>query len=235
METTFRHIGVIHSCYTEKFGIPRQPGLVTESYAEVEILPPYNREEAFRELDRFSHIWIVFVMHAIPSGEWKPCVRPPRLGGNQRVGVFASRSGFRPNPIGLSAVGLKEIIQKNEDIRLVVTGGDFLDQTPVLDIKPYLPYADLISAAVGGFAPEAPAAEMDIRFSPQAQTACREKEASGYPGLSRLIVQTLSLDPRPAYYAVAPVRKTFGMKLYRLDIKWEIRDNHILVTAIENG
>ena len=235
METALRHIGVIHSCYTEKFGIPRQPGLVAESTAEVEIFSPYNREEAFRELDGFSHIWIVFFMHAIAPDEWKPCVRPPRLGGNQRIGVFASRSGFRPNPIGLSAVKLEQIIRKNNGIKIVVTGGDFLDQTPVLDLKPYLPYADRIPAAVGGFASEAPEAKMDIRFSQQAQAACREKESGGYPGLSRLIVQTLSLDPRPAYYAASPARKRFGMKLYRFDIKWEVRDSHILITAIENG
>ena len=181
MNTCFQHIGIIHSCFTEKFGIPRQSGLVSEAPAEVEIVAPYNREEAFRGLETFSHIWILFVFHGLKAKNWKPCVRPPRLGGNQRIGVFATRSGFRPNRIGLSSVALMNITYENSRITLSVKGGDFLDQTPVLDIKPYLPYADIIPSAVGGFAAEAPPSTTAIEFSPQARATCREKETTGLP------------------------------------------------------
>jgi tRNA-Thr(GGU) m(6)t(6)A37 methyltransferase TsaA len=234
MDSTFQHIGIIHSCFTEKFGIPRQAGLVPEAHAEVEIFPPFNREEAFRRLETFSHIWVLFVFHAIKEKHWKPCVRPPRLGGNQKIGVFATRSGFRPNRIGLSAVKLKTITKEASSIKLTIKGGDFLDQTPVIDIKPYLPYADIIPTATGGFASKAPESKMNIEFSPQARSTCIEKENNGHPDLYTLIVQTLMGDPRPAYYARKPIRKTFGVKLYDLDIKWELKDDHIIVTAIDS-
>ncbi|RPJ82765.1 MAG: tRNA (N6-threonylcarbamoyladenosine(37)-N6)-methyltransferase TrmO [Deltaproteobacteria bacterium] len=234
MDATFQQIGIIHSCFTEKFGIPRQSGLIPEAHAELEIFPPYNREEAFRRLETFSHIWILFIFHAIKTKEWKPCVRPPRLGGNQKIGVFASRSGFRPNRIGLSAVKLLAITKGDSCIKLMIQGGDFLDQTPVLDIKPYLPYADAIPSATGGFATERPKTKMKIEFSSKARSSCIEKEKQGYPGLCELIVQTLSSDPRPAYHSQRPLRKKFGVKLYHFNIKWEIMDDHILVSEIED-
>ena len=234
MDSTFQHIGIIHSCFTEKFGIPRQSGLVPEAHAEVEIFPPYNREEAFRRLETFSHIWILFVFHAIKTKEWKPCVRPPRLGGNQKIGVFASRSGFRPNRIGLSAVKLLTIAKGDSGIKLMIQGGDFLDQTPVLDIKPYLPYADAIPSATGGFAAERPKTKIKIEFSSKARSTCIEQEKQGYPSLHELIVQTLSSDPRPAYHSQKPLRKKFGVKLYHFNIRCEIMDDHILVSEIEN-
>ncbi len=234
MDSTFQHIGIIHSCFTEKFGIPRQSGLVPEAHAEVEIFPPYNREEAFRRLETFSHIWILFIFHAIKTKEWKPCVRPPRLGGNQKIGVFASRSGFRPNRIGLSAVKLLTIAKGDSGIKLMIQGGDFLDQTPVLDIKPYLPYADAIPSATGGFAAERPKTKIKIEFSSKARSTCIEQEKQGYPSLHELIVQTLSSDPRPAYHSQKPLRKKFGVKLYHFNIRCEIMDDHILVSEIEN-
>ena len=138
METdfTFHPIGVIRSCFTEKFGIPRQPGLVPAARATLEVFSPYDRDEAFRNLDEFSHLWVIFVFHGIPAGKWRPTVRPPRLGGNRRTGVFATRSGFRPNPIGMSAVSLEGIRRHNGKLLLELSGIDLLDRTPVLDIKP---------------------------------------------------------------------------------------------------
>ena len=130
----FSPIGFIHSCYKEKFGIPRQPALV-KIPATIEIETTYSHEDAFRELETFSHIWVIFVFHAIKN-KWKNMVRPPRLGGNKRVGVFASRSMFRPNPVGLSVVELESIERKDNKIILNIIGGDFFDLTPVLDIKP---------------------------------------------------------------------------------------------------
>ena len=135
-------IGVIHSCYREKFGIPRQPGLVSEQTATLELLPPQNRPEAVKRLEGFSHIWVSFIFHSVPLGKWPPTVRPPRLGGNERVGVFASRSTHRPNPLGLSVVKLARIEVSEAGVKLHLIGADLLDGTPVVDIKPYIPGYD---------------------------------------------------------------------------------------------
>ena len=166
-DLVFHPIGIVHSCFTEKFGIPRQAGLVPAARATLEILPPFDQKEAFRGLDDFSHLWIVFVFHGIVAGKWQPTVRPPRLGGNTRVGVFASRSGFRPNPIGISSVVLESVRRDHGKLLLDVAGIDMLDQTPVLDIKPYLPYADSIPDANGGYASDPPRPSISIEFSNQ--------------------------------------------------------------------
>ena len=233
MKLKFQPIGIIHSCYKEKFGIPRQAGLIPEAEAEIEIFSPYNREEAFRGLEEFSHIWILFIFHAIRQNGWKSTVRPPRLGGSRRIGVFTTRSGFRPNRIGLSAVKLEHIAKEKETLVLKITGGDFLDDTPILDIKPYLPYADSISEAFGGFASESPPKRNTVTFSPDALSACLVKEKEGLPKLRRLIVQILANDPRPAYFSNKPSRNKFGFKLYDFDVKWEIKGERIHVTGIE--
>ena len=131
-EYAFRPIGVVYSCFKEKFGIPLQPGLAPDARAELELLPPCNRSEAVRSLSRFSHVWILFVFHVASLGNaGKITVRPPRLGSNQRVGVFATRSSFRPNPIGPSVVRLKSILQKKSRLFLLLDGVDLLDGTPV--------------------------------------------------------------------------------------------------------
>ena len=123
----FHPIGIVQSCFTEKFGIPRQPGLVPAARATLEILPPFDQNDAFRGLDDFSHLWIVFVFHGIDVGKWQSTVRPPRLGGNTRVGVFATRSGFRPNPIGISSVVLESIRRDHGKMVLELSGIDILD------------------------------------------------------------------------------------------------------------
>jgi tRNA-Thr(GGU) m(6)t(6)A37 methyltransferase TsaA len=232
MTLTFEPIGTIHSCFKEKFGIPRQPGLVPEATASLEIHAPYNREEAFRGLAHFSHIWILFLFHGLPRGPWRPTVRPPRLGGNQRMGVFATRSGFRPNPIGLSAVRLDGLSREAGTLVLRIAGVDFLDQTPVLDIKPYLPYSDSLPAASGGFAQMPPPRQVRVVFSPAAEAACR-RLASCLPQLKALVTGILQNDPRPGYYREKPVKRRFGMRLYDLDIQWEWDDDTATVLAIE--
>ena len=163
---TFHPIGVIRSCFTEKFGIPRQPGLVPAARATLEVFSPYDHDEAFRDLDEFSHLWVLFVFHGIPAAKWRPTVCPPRLGGNRRTGVFATRSGFRPNPIGMSAVSLEGIRRQNGKLLLEMSGVDLLDRTPVLDIKPYLPYADALSGAFGGFADRPPEGNLPVAWCP---------------------------------------------------------------------
>lgn len=229
---TFRPIGTIHSCFPEKFGIPRQPGLAPEAPAVLEIHRPYQNHEAFRDLELFSHIWILFVFHRCLRAEWKATVRPPRLGGNRRVGVFASRSGFRPNPIGQSAVELISIEKSPGKIALHLKGIDLLDGTPVLDIKPYLPYADSLPQARHGFAPGPPPKAMPVRFSEATARTCRSLAAQSYPCLERLIVDLLALDPRPGY-APASEKRSFGMRLWDLNIKFQVHDDHIEVTSIE--
>lgn len=227
----FNQIGIIHSCFKEKFGIPRQPGLVTEAKATLELLPPYNRAEAVRGLEEFSHIWVTFVFHACLTAEWKPTVRPPRLGGNKRLGVFATRSTHRPNPIGLSVVKLDNISLENGKVVLNLSGVDLLDGTPVLDIKPYLPYADMVDDATGGFAPDAPQIKFDVQFSEQARQLCHQIKTAEID-LQTLIAQLLSHDPRPAYYGEDEARKRFGMRLLDYDVKWEIEGMNALVTEI---
>lgn len=228
---TFTPIGRIHSCFTEKFGIPRQPGLVPEAGAALEILPPFRRIEAFRELDRFSHIWIIFVFHQCPQGTWNPTVRPPRLGGNKRVGVFASRSGFRPNPIGQSVVELTGIRKGAKELWLDLKGIDLLDGTPVLDIKPYIDYADHVQNARCAYAHHPPTG-MEVTFSTRAREACRRFEGPAYPQLESLITGLIAQDPRPAYKEGRP-EETFGMRLWDLNIRFRVAGGSAEVIAIQ--
>ena len=227
----FSPIGVIHSCFKQKFGIPRQPGLVTGAQATLELLPPYDCAEAIVELEGFSHLWIVFVFHQAMRDDWSPTVRPPRLGGNRRVGVFASRSPFRPNPIGLSAVRLDGIVVQDGKRLLKLSGIDLLDGTPVLDIKPYLPYGDAIVDARAGYAPGAPAAPLQVSFSSEAEAQIGAAEQE-YPGLRTLIEQVLAADPRPAYQSGQSRKKQFGMRLWDYDVRWEMMDDGLLVTGL---
>ena len=234
METDFlfHPIGVIRSCFTEKFGIPRQPGLAPAAQATLEVLPPYDRDEAFRGIEDFSHLWIVFVFHGIPAGKWRPTVRPPRLGGNRRTGVFASRSGFRPNPIGISAVALEGIRRSKGKLLLDLSGIDLLDRTPVLDIKPYLPYADGISRATAGFAASPPAANIPVAYTPEARTTCNRLERE-HPGFIQLLEQVLGADPRPAYVEAHANRTEFGLRLYNVNIRWRFEEDGVVVEALE--
>lgn len=215
----FEPIGIIHSCFREKFGIPRQAGLALAARATLELLPPYNPPEVVRGLEGFSHLWLIFVFHGIPAGQWQSTVRPPRLGGHQRLGVFATRSPFRPNPIGLSAVRLERIAVNQGRVVLHLAGVDLLNGTPVLDIKPYLPYADRIPEATGGFASAAPETTLTVEFSPSAAAFC-----AAWPNgeLQELITQILRQDPRPAYEREKAAPKRYGMKLCDFDLHWEM-------------
>ena len=225
-EYSFKTIGIIHSCFKEKFGIPRQPGLVKQATATLELLPPYNRPEAVAELEGFSHIWVTFVFHAVKQDEWKATVRPPRLGGNKRVGVFASRSTHRPNPVGLSLVELDHINTTDGAVVLHLKGVDLLDATPVIDIKPYLPYADALPEATGGYATGAPDQTMEVLFSKEADARLSELEMQ-YSDLRILIKKLLSLDPRPAYTENSDPERVYGMRIYSFDVRWQVLDKGI--------
>ncbi|WP_252106269.1 MULTISPECIES: tRNA (N6-threonylcarbamoyladenosine(37)-N6)-methyltransferase TrmO [unclassified Halomonas] len=206
-------LGVITSDYPDKFGIPRQPGLAPAARASLELLPPYNDPLTVRGLEAFSHLWLSFVFHQSPE-RWTPLVRPPRLGGNQKVGVFASRSTHRPNRLGLSLVELAGI-ELDGGVRLYLTGCDLVSGTPVVDIKPYLPWAESQPQARAGFAPEAPALKRVV-FSGAAQEALAHREDSA--SLHALIEQVIGQDPRPAYHA--DMARVYGVRLRDVDVKF---------------
>ncbi|PLY03520.1 MAG: tRNA (N6-threonylcarbamoyladenosine(37)-N6)-methyltransferase TrmO [Desulfuromonas sp.] len=224
-------IAVIRSPYREKFATPRQPGLTPSVRAIVEFYPGFCPPEAVRGLEGFSHIWLLFLFHQNWQKGWQPTVRPPRLGGNKRVGVYASRSPFRPNPIGLSAVKLLGIDCTEGRATLEIEGADLIDGTPVLDIKPYLPYGDSIADARGGFAEKAPGEQLVVEFSPEAMIDLQHYQAVS-PRLKMMICETLVLDPRPAYQRNDNSQREYGMLLEAYNVRWQVRENVALVTRI---
>lgn len=225
-------IAIIHSPFREKFTTPRQAGLTPSVKARVEFLPEYSSAESVRGLEGFSHIWLLFVFHQHIDQGWGPTVRPPRLGGNRRVGVFASRSPFRPNPIGLSAVKLLDIHNKAGALTLEVQGADLIDGTPIIDIKPYIPYADSIPAAQGGFAISEPQSCLEISFSDKARRKLIDFSGQA-PELETLIRETLSLDPRPAYRHQRDDQHSYGCRLDRFNIRWQVAGTHVMISDIE--
>lgn len=224
-------IGVVRSPYKEKFAVPRQPGLVSEGVGSVELLPPYHQAEMVRGLAQFSHIWLIFLFHHNQPAVWHPTVRPPRLGGNQRLGVLASRSPFRPNPLGLSLVELLAIECQADKLVLQLGSIDLVDGTPILDIKPYLPYAESVPSARAGFAQLAPAAQLTVQFSRQAAQQLAEQQAL-YPQLRRLIEQVLAQDPRPAYHQQQTSVREYGMQLLDFNIRWTVRAQQVEVVQL---
>ncbi len=226
-------IGVVHSCFKDKFGVPRQPGLVSVADGWLELFAPYNRTEAFSGLEGFSHIWITFVFHHCLDQGARLSVRPPRLGGNRKVGVFASRATHRPNPVGISVAELAGIEQDKGGLCLRLRGIDLIDGTPVLDIKPYVPYSDSSPEARADYAQQPPTASFDVVFSVEAESQC-EKYGQRWPALRQLIVEVLVLDPRPAYLAGRSVTKQFAVRLYELDVRWRVKDESVIeVISIE--
>ncbi len=225
-------IASIRTPFKEKFATPRQPGLAPRVRAQIELHPEFASPEAVRELEGFSHIWLIFLFHKTCGQGWKPTVRPPRLGGNRRVGVFACRSPFRPNPIGLSAVKLLSIDCREGRVLLEVEGADLIDGTPILDIKPYLPYTDGIANASSGFADRPPAAALQVQFTGAAQRQLTEFTAQS-PELESLIRETLALDPRPAYQRDNDNGREYGVLLDRYNVRWKVAEERLVVLGIE--
>ncbi|ANF82089.1 tRNA-Thr(GGU) m(6)t(6)A37 methyltransferase TsaA [Acinetobacter sp. NCu2D-2] len=233
-ELTLPIIGIMKSPYKEKFGIPRQPNLVNvESYIEMQ--PPYNDLLAFEGIEAFSHLWLVWQFHDNKHQEktqFRPQVRPPRLGGNKRIGVFATRSMYRPAPIGLSVVKLNRVEKIGKSVRVYVTGSDLLDGTPIVDIKPYIQYSDAVVDAQSGYAQEEPERKQVI----WSEDAVIQRDMLIKNGkLSAQIIdeleQVLSLDPRPAYQDDED--RVYGMKFADVDVKFVSRKCNILIGKLD--
>lgn len=223
---TLSPIGYLTTPFGDRFGIPRQPGLAPHARGQLRLLQPYDRAETVRGLDAFSHVWLTFFFHR-SAGKWRSTVRPPRLGGNQRVGVFASRSPFRPNGLGLSLVELLAI-DSSDGVVLTFSGVDLLDGTPILDIKPYIPFVESVPAARAGFV-DGPPSPLPVDFSVQAARELRQQELR-WPDFAALLREVLAQDPRPAY-ANDPLR-VYGFRLYDLEISWRCTASRAIVEKI---
>ena len=229
-EIALQILGYVRSPYKQKFAIPRQPGLIVEAIGELVLHPPYADDAIIRGMESFSHLWLVFLFHETADKGWSPLVRPPRLGGNEKKGVFATRATFRPNPIGLSVVKFLGSHREGEKLVIKLGGIDLLDGTPILDIKPYLPYADAHPEANGGFADAAPSTDMTVSFAPEALDFCQAQRK--YPELKQFIEKVLRQDPRPPYKKQKDESQSYGMTLYEFNIKWTVDENHNHVTRI---
>ncbi|MDE5768351.1 MAG: tRNA (N6-threonylcarbamoyladenosine(37)-N6)-methyltransferase TrmO [Oscillospiraceae bacterium] len=217
-------IGYIHTDFKEKFGIPRQSGRVPELSGRIVMLPAYARPEAFRRIEDFSHLWLIFDFSQSHRENWSPTVRPPRLGGNQRIGVFATRSPFRPNPIGLSCVKLEKVISGESGIELLVSGVDLLDGTPILDIKPYLPYADSYPDAMGSYAQTFRNYHLEVVFP--------EEFLSRIPAEKRqALCACLAEDPRPSYQENP--ERIYHMNFAGFEIHFQVKGQKLEVTGLE--
>ena len=207
-------VGHVRSCFREKFAIPRQPQLAPAARGVLELLPPFNSGEAVDGLEQVSHVWLLFLFHQALEERPRLKVRPPRLGGNQSIGVFASRATHRPNGIGQSVVKLDKV----EPGKLWLSGIDLLDGTPVLDIKPYVPYADSVSNARNSIAEAAPAT-IDVDWQPSALAQAHKHALRLNEPVVELIEQCLAQDPRPAYQVPQSTRR-YGCRLWDLDVRW---------------
>ncbi|MDC1436875.1 tRNA (N6-threonylcarbamoyladenosine(37)-N6)-methyltransferase TrmO [Gammaproteobacteria bacterium] len=224
-------IAYITSPYKQKFAIPRQPNLVKEAKGEIVFEKDFSDPNCLRDIEQFSHLWLIFVFHETQDKGWSPTVQPPRLGGKENVGVFATRSTFRPNPLGMSVVENLGWEQLGSSLILKIGGLDLLDGTPILDIKPYLPYADALPDAKAGFAESIPGSQYEIVFSAEAEHELNKLQQD-YPELKAFISSVLQQDPRPAWRKKEIDEKRYGMNLYDLNIKWQIQGNQIHVISI---
>ena len=218
-------IATLHGAFPTKFGIPRQSGLVEDLEATVVFEPEYRNPDALRGLEGFSHLWLIWSFSQAIRPHWSPTVRPPRLGGNTRMGVFATRSPFRPNPIGLSSVRLKGIVQHPTLAPVLhVAGADLMDGTPIFDIKPYLPYTDAHPQASSGFTADYEGYHLTVRFPEDLlEKVPLEKQAA--------LRGVLAQDPRPSYQE-DPTR-VYGMAFGGLEVKFSVQDGVLTVLSVE--
>lgn len=217
-------IARMHSAFPTKFGIPRQSGLVQALRSTIVFEPDYRSPEALRGIEGFSHLWLIWAFSAAVRQDWSPTVRPPRLGGNVRMGVFATRSPFRPNPIGLSCVELLGV-EKHPDWGMVlqVAGADLMDGTPILDIKPYVPYADCHPEAMEGFAPPISTPPLQVCFPERWRSLFQPEQADALVGV-------LSYDPRPSYQKDPD--RVYGLPFAGYDVRFTVKDALLTVQEV---
>lgn len=216
-------IARVKTDFKEKFGIPRQSSLIKNLSGKIIFEKPYNINDAVRGLEEFSHIWILWQFSEANMESWSPTVRPPLLGGNKRVGVFATRSPFRPNSIGLSLVKLESVEYTNNGPVLNIKGADVLDNTPVYDIKPYLPYADSVSDAKAGFTESLSERKLDVVSECDAFLSLDDEVKDN-------LITILSNDPRPSYHND---ERIYGMKFNKYEIKFFVRNKLLIITSVE--
>lgn len=218
-------VAYIKNGFTDKFGIPRQSGMANTVESRIVFCPEYRDENAIRGIEQYSHLWLIWGFSE-NEGKWSPTVRPPRLGGNTRVGVFATRSPFRPNSIGLSALKLDKVeITEKDGVILHVSGADLLDGTPIYDIKPYLPYADSIPDAVGGFTESLEERHLDVDFSEELLSRVSEDKRSS-------LIAVLAADPRPSYQN--DPERVYGMSFADYEVKFKVDGKSLRVTEVNN-
>ncbi|MFA7903185.1 tRNA (N6-threonylcarbamoyladenosine(37)-N6)-methyltransferase TrmO [Pseudomonas aeruginosa] len=222
MQHTVAPVGIVRSCFMEKFAIPRQPQLAPAARGVLELLPPFDQPEAVEGLEQVSHVWLLFLFHQALEEKPRLKVRPPRLGGNKSMGVFATRATHRPNGIGQSVVRLEGV----EPGRLLLSGIDLLDGTPVLDIKPYVPYADSVEGAHNHMANGAPVA-ITVQWADSALPQAREHALRLGEPLVALIEQCLAQDPRPAYQ-VPVAERVYGVKFWDVQVRWHYPQTNVI-------
>ena len=223
-ELTFKIIARIKSDFREKFGIPRQSGLVQNLRSTIHFEPEFRSADALRGLEGFSHLWIMWIFSENIRSTWSPTVRPPRLGGNKRLGVFATRSSFRPNPVALSCVKIERIdIDGPEGPEIVVSGADLMDGTPIVDIKPYLPYTDAHPEATGGFAEAVRQIKVHVKPSELLNKLPFEKRGA--------LIEVLEQDPRPAYQN--DPERVYGFNFAEFEVKFKVVGEELEIVNIE--
>ena len=222
-DITFKIIAHIKSDFPEKFGIPRQSGLVQNLRSTIRFEPEFRNADTLRGLEGFSHLWIMWIFSENIRNTWSPTVRPPRLGGNKRLGVFATRSSFRPNPVALSCVKIEQInLDGPEGPEIVVSGADLMDGTPIVDIKPYLPYTDAHPEATGGFAEAVRQIKVHVKPSEQLNKLPSEKRGA--------LIEVLEQDPRPAYQN--DPERIYGFNFAEFEVKFKVVGDELEIVSI---
>lgn len=222
-QTVIKPVAIIHTDFKEKFGIPRQSGRAPSLTARIVFTPEYRNSDAIRGIEGFSHLWLIFDFSLSHRKDFSPTVRPPRLGGNQRVGVFASRSPFRPNSLGLSSVKLVGVEEDEKDgAVLIVSGADLLDGTPIYDIKPYLPFTDCHPDAVGGYADQQKDYHLNLIFPERLKSLLPKDKLDG-------LIECLKDDPRPSYQNDD---REYGMNFAGFEVKFKVTNDTLTVTDI---
>lgn len=220
-------IGHIYNDFSSKFGIPRQSGIVNAFTSVIVLEPEYRDPHIYRGLEGYSHIWILWQFSEVHKKEWSPTVRPPKLGGNTRIGVFASRSPFRPNPIGLSSVKIDRIDTENANAPLLyITGADLMNGTPIYDIKPYIPYTDCHADALGGYAVPPEACKLSVAFPPHLLEKLPQELQQG-------VISLLEQDPRPGYQEDS--ERIYGLSVADFDIRFSVKQKNLTVVSVKKS